>query len=97
MCVCVCVCVRVCMRVCVRVCVSGVEVTEIINYNSIYFGFRPLNYTFKTTFNVINTDSNKQLYALVVVAIIINYHSSIAQKIISERAKRASSVMFVFN
>ena len=63
MCVCVCACVHACMRVC------GVAVTEIINYNSIYFGFRPLNYTFKTTFNVINTDSNKQLYALMVVAI----------------------------
>ena len=52
-----------------RMCISGVAVTEIINYNSIYFGFRPLKYTFKTTFNVINTDSNKQLYALMVVAI----------------------------
>ena len=70
MCVCVCVCVCVHVRVHVRVRVRvRVCVTEIINYNSIYFGFRPLNYTYKTTFNVINTDRNKQLYALMVVAI----------------------------
>ena len=66
-CACVCACVRARARVCMRI--SGVAVTEIVNYNSIYLGFRPLNYIFKTTFNVINTDSNKQLYALMVVAI----------------------------
>ena len=60
------------VQVHVHMCISGVAVAEIINYNSIYMGFGPLNYTFKCTasiYKTINTDSSTQLYALMVVAI----------------------------
>ena len=62
-CVCVCVvyvCVYVyvcaCKCMCMCMCISGVAVTEIINYNSIYLGFRPLNYTFKSIATIYNNN-----------------------------------------
>ena len=61
-------CVCACASACACVCVSGVVVTKIINYSS--FGFRPSQLHFqKYHLNLINTDSNKQLYALIVVAV----------------------------
>ena len=49
-CACMCKCMCMCVCACVCVCVSGVVVTKIINYSS--FGFRPLNYTFKSTISI---------------------------------------------